>query len=167
MEENKIKVKDIISFMIVIVLAVLFVVFVAQRTRVVGSSMEPTYHDGDQLIVNKILYRFSKPKRNDVIVFEMDDERHLIKRVKGLPGDTVQVKDGSIYINGKIQKEEFPQMDACGSAATPLTLGKDEYFVLGDNRNHSSDSREFGPVKKKQITGKAWIRIWKAKKRSE
>lgn len=167
------KVKDILStgiyFLIVLLITYLVIVFVGQRTEVSGESMEPTLSDGDNLIVDKISYRFRDPARFDVIVFpfKYQKDTYYIKRIIGLPGETVMIdKEGKIYINGELLEESYGRevIDAnkIGIAAEPITLGADEYFVLGDNRNHSSDSRtpEVGNIKRDEIIGRAWLRIW-------
>ena len=131
-----------------------------------GHSMETTLSDGDNLIVDKISYRFRDPERFEIIVFPFQYEEHTyyIKRIIGLPGETVQVIDGYVYINGEVLDENYglEVMDDPGIAAEPITLGEDEYFVLGDNRNHSSDSRDpsVGVLHRDDIMGRAWIRIW-------
>lgn len=151
---------------IVLVLTFLVVRYVGQRTEVSGHSMEPTLSDGDNLIVDKISYRFNDPQRFDIIVFpfQYKDNTFYIKRIIGLPGETVQIKDGVIYINGEVLEEHYGKevMEKSGLAAEPITLADDEYFVLGDNRNASSDSREpsVGSIKRENIIGRAWLRIW-------
>lgn len=151
---------------IVVVASLLIVSFVAQRTEVMGSSMYPTLVEGDQLIVEKVSYHFTDPKRFDVIVFPYpeDPSVHYIKRIIGLPGETVQISGETIYINGEPLEEDFgtSEMGTAGIAAEPITLGDDEYFVLGDNRSVSKDSRyeSVGNIHKDDITGKAWLRIW-------
>ena len=125
--------------------------------------METTLSDGDNLIVDKISYRFRDPERFEIIVFPFQYEEHTyyIKRIIGLPGETVQVIDGYVYINGEVLDENYglEVMDDPGIAAEPITLGEDEYFVLGDNRNNSEDSRyaDMGNVKKRNIIGKVWF----------
>lgn len=156
----------IITLIIVYAISMLIVTYVGQRTIVDGPSMQNTLQDGDNLIVNKIGYRFSDPKRFDIVVFDYlyEENTEYIKRIIGLPGETVQIIDGTIYINGDALEENFgkEEMVNAGIAAVPIELGEDEYFVLGDNRNHSKDSRDplVGKVKRSQIVGKAWIRIW-------
>lgn len=158
-----------VYLLIVLVLTYLVIVYVGQRTEVSGSSMEPTLTDGDNLIVDKITYRFNEPERFDIIVFpfQYQENTYYIKRIIGLPGETVQIdEEGVIYINGEVLYEtygrEIISADKIGLASEPITLGPDEYFVLGDNRNHSSDSRipEVGNIRKEQIIGRAWLRIW-------
>lgn len=147
----------------------LVITFVGQRTEVEGASMENTLHNGDNLIVDKLSYRFHDPERFDIIVFpfQFQDNTYYIKRIIGLPGETVQIMDdGSIYINGEKLEENYGmeviKPETIGRAAEPIELGEDEYFVMGDNRNNSSDSRTdmVGNIKRENIIGKAWLRIW-------
>ena len=148
-------VKEVISFLlyigIVFLLTYLVIHYVGQRTEVSGSSMESTLSDGDNLIVDKISYRFREPERFDIIVFpfQYEEKTYYIKRIIGLPGETVQIDvQGNIYIDGEVLEESYGRevIDErmIGLAAEPITLAEDEYFVLGDNRNASSDSREIG-----------------------
>lgn len=157
----------VLYILIIIGLTYLIITFVGQRTRVSGSSMETTLSDGDNLIVDKLSYRFQEPKRYDIIVFPYQHEENTfyIKRIIGLPGETVQVVDGYTYVNGELLSSDVygaEVMDSPGIAAAPIQLGEDEYFVLGDNRNHSSDSRDasVGVLKRENLIGKAWIRIY-------
>ncbi len=151
---------------VVLVITFLIITFVGQRTHVSGESMKNTLDHGDQLIVDKITYRFKDPIRYDIIVFpyKYEDNTFYIKRIIGLPGETVQIADGEIYINGEVLRESYGRevIQDPGMAADPIKLGEDEYFVLGDNRNASSDSREpsVGIIYRKDIVGRAWIRIW-------
>ena len=162
--------KEILSWVFyiafVLVLTWVIITFVGQRTRVDGRSMMNTLHDGDNLIVEKLSYRFSDPKRFDIIVFPPTGKKeYYIKRIIGLPGETVQIdENGNIYINGELLEENYgaETIQNPGRAAKPITLGDDECFVMGDNRNNSKDSRseEVGNVKRSQIIGRAWLRIW-------
>lgn len=151
---------------VVLAITFLIITFVGQRTHVSGESMENTLDDGDQLIVDKLTYRFHDPERFDIIVFPFryKDNTYYIKRIIGLPGETVQIVDGEIYINGELLEESYGRevMQDAGLAAEPITLGEDEYFVLGDNRNYSSDSRDpsVALIHRKEIIGRAWLRIW-------
>ena len=157
----------ILYILVIIGLAYLIVTFVGQRTRVSGQSMETTLQDGDNLIVDKISYRFHDPSRYDIIVFpyKYEENTFYIKRIIGLPGEIVQVKDGYTYINGKKLTSDIygrEVMDEPGIAEEPIKLGSDEYFVLGDNRNHSQDSRDpyVGVLKRSDLLGRAFIRIY-------
>ena len=151
-----------------IVLAFLLVRYGITKTTA-DASMEPTLQEGDRILVDRLRYRIFKPKRNDVIVFCQDDDPerkdacYNIKRVVGLPGETVQIKNGGIYINGEemTEKVAVDRMMISGLATYEVKLADDEYFVLGDARNSSEDSRyaAIGNVKKSQIIGYAWIRL--------
>ena len=153
-------------FVIVAVVSFFIVTFVGIRTRVDGKSMMPTLHNGDNLLVDKLTYRFRDPERYEIVVFPYKHEENVyyIKRIIGLPGETVQVLDGSVYIDGeKLEKDYGAElMEDPGIAAEPIELGEGEYFVLGDNRNHSSDSRmaSVGVLKREDLVGRAWVRIW-------
>lgn len=173
---NKI-VKELLNTAVYIVsvlcLTWFIITFIGQRTEVSGSSMENTLQDGDNLIVDKMTYRFKDPERFDIIVFppQYDPATYYIKRIIGLPGETVSIdSDGTIYINGEVLTESYGNQiirkDKIGNVTYPVTLGEDEYFVMGDNRNNSSDSREqiVGNIKRKDIIGRAWVRIWPLEK---
>lgn len=160
-----------IYLLVVLVLTYLVITFVGQRTEVSGSSMETTLSHGDNLIVDKISYRFNEPERFDVIVFpfQYQEDTYYIKRIIGMPGETVRIdEEGTIYIgdeNGEHVLEEFYGMETIqfpGRAYETVVLGEDEYFVLGDNRNNSTDSRmqEVGNIHRSDIIGRAWVRIW-------
>ncbi|MBQ8527003.1 MAG: signal peptidase I [Lachnospiraceae bacterium] len=151
----------------ILVLTFLVIQYVGQRTVVHGESMENTLMDGDNLIVDKLTYRFHEPKRFDVIVFPFrkGENTYYIKRVIGVPGDSVYIDDlGDIYINDEKLLEGFGKETILdpGMAGDTVYLGGDEYFVLGDNRNASADSRDpsVGVVKRDDITGRAWLRIY-------
>lgn len=159
--------KTSLYLLFVLVLTFLVIQFVGQRTEVVGSSMEPTLSDSDDLIANKISYRFSDPERFDIVIFPYTYEEDVfyIKRVIGLPGETVYIDpDGFIYINGDILIESYGNkiMNDAGLAVEPIVLGEDEYFVLGDNRNNSKDSRfiDVGNIHRSEIIGKTNFRIF-------
>ncbi len=164
-------VKELLSLIIYIGLVVLlcyFVInFVGCRSRVDGSSMNPTLEDGDNLWVDKLSYRFGNPKRFDVIIFNYDEDTTYVKRIIGLPGETVRInQDGHIFINDQLLKEDYGKEvilpTNLGRASQPVVLGEDEYFVLGDNRNNSQDSRwaDVGNVNRKDIVGKVILRIY-------
>lgn len=167
---EKSKLRETVEFIIycglAILVGLLIVRFVGQRTEVIGESMSPTLENGDNLIVDKLTYRFSDPKRFDIIVFPFKENRtvYYIKRIIGLPGEKVQIKDGKIYINGMELEEDYGAETIAdpGIASSPVTLGADEYFVLGDNRNNSEDSRRasVGNISRDEIFGRAWLRFW-------
>lgn len=157
----------LIYFLIIVALTYLIITYVGQRTRVSGHSMETTLNDGDNLIVDKLTYRFKDPKRFDIIVFpyKYEENTYYIKRIVGLPGDTVQVIDGYTYVNGELLTSDIygaEVMEDSGIASSEISLGEDEYFVLGDNRNHSQDSRDpsVGVLTREDLLGKAWVRIY-------
>ena len=154
----------IICALLALVLAFVITKYVAHHTQVDGTSMEETLKDGDELIVEQVSYYFHDPERYDVIVFPTSTHNSYIKRIIGLPGETVQIMDGKIYINGNMLTESYGRdpIEDPGLAADPIYLAGDEYFVLGDNRNASVDSRssEVGLIKKDKIIGKAWLRFY-------
>lgn len=157
----------IVYILIIIGLTYLIITFVGQRTMVSGSSMETTLQNGDNLIVDKISYRFRDPKRYDIIVFpyKYEEDTYYIKRIIGMPGETIQIQDGYVYINGeKLTSDIYgkERINNPQTAAEPITLGEDEYFVMGDNRNHSMDSRDpgVGVLKRSDLIGRAWMRIY-------
>ncbi|MDO4344774.1 MAG: signal peptidase I [Eubacteriales bacterium] len=162
--------KEILSwigcFAVAIAAALFIVTFIGQRVRVDGRSMESTLQDGDNLICDKISYRFSDPERFDIVIIypeENNKKDKWIKRIIGLPGEEVRIDtDGTIYIDGEKLEENYGKevIEDPGMAIEPIQLGEDEYWVMGDNRNHSSDSRVIGPVTKDRILGKAFIRIY-------
>ncbi|MCR5602135.1 MAG: signal peptidase I [Lachnospiraceae bacterium] len=144
-------------------LGVMTVNFVGIRTSVVGSSMEPVLFNGEEVLLNRIIYQFSAPKRGDVIAFHPngDENTHLyVKRIVGLPGETIQIKQGSVYINGEMSAMDIETLDA-GVAAEPMKLSDEEYFVMGDNRENSEDSRSanIGNVTREMIEGKVWYHM--------
>jgi signal peptidase I len=165
-------IKELVStlvYILVVVIIVWFIVtFVGQRTEVSGNSMYETLEDGDNLWIDKLSYRFSKPKRFDIVVFPYQESSvYYIKRIIGLPGEKVRIdEDGTIYINGTPLQEDYGyetiQPNMIGRAGKDIILGEDEYFVLGDNRNDSKDSRfeEVGNIKITELEGKAVFRIW-------
>jgi signal peptidase I len=160
-----------VAKIVIISLAIIFPVryFLIQPFYVKGSSMEPNFQDGEYLIINEISYRFSKPKRGDVIVFKYpkDTSQYYIKRIIGMPGETVEINNSRIII----YNEKFPkgiEINESGylgfslitSGEERVTLASDQYFVLGDNRVASSDSRDWGELPEKDIVGRAWLRCW-------
>ena len=142
--------------------------FLVQPHQVYGNSMLPNFHNGDYILTDKISYRFRLPKRGDVVIFHSPTypEREFIKRIIGLPGEKILLKEGKIFINGKRLSEPYLPPHTSTRPGLFLKEGKEvivplsEYFVLGDNRSNSSDSRDFGPIPRKAIIGKAWLRYW-------
>ena len=172
LEDKKVRGVLRLVFEIIVTLAFAALVGIAmfQSVTMQESSMEPTISVGDRYFMNRVIYRVSSPKRGDVIVFRTnasDDAALHIRRVIGLPGETVQIVDGQILINGETYKEgkDFPVISNPGMASSPVTLESGEYFVLGDNRNNSEDSRygSIGKVNKKYITGKLWFKLFPVK----
>ncbi|MBQ2467088.1 MAG: signal peptidase I [Lachnospiraceae bacterium] len=160
-------ISTIVYLLVVFVLIFLFIHYVGQRTVVSGSSMENTLSNGDNLIIDKISYRFRDPERFEVVVFpyKLDEKTFFIKRVIGLPGETVYIDaKGTIYINGEKLEESYGREVIAnpGLASSEITLAEDEYFVLGDNRNNSEDSRfdDVGNIKRSDLIGRAWVRIY-------
>ncbi len=154
----------IVEIAIVLGIAFVFVYYIGLRTSVVGPSMMPTLANKQEILINRFIYLITDPKPNDIIVFlpnGNEKSHYYVKRVIGTPGDTVQIKDGTVYVNGAPFEEEL-ETDAILDtelAGEEILLAEDEYFVLGDNRNNSEDSRyaNIGNVKKQHIIGKAWF----------
>ncbi len=165
-------VKEIVEmflYVVFVIVAVWFViVFVGQRTEVSGDSMYSTLEHEDNLWIDKLSYRFQEPERFDIVVFPYhESEVFYIKRIIGLPGETVRIdEEGNIYIDGEILEEDYGyekiSVDMIGRAGEEIQLGEDEYFVMGDNRNNSKDSRseEVGNIHRDELEGKVAIRIW-------
>jgi signal peptidase I len=145
-----------------LLIALLINVFVGQATRVEGQSMEPNLHTDQRLVVEKLSYRFHGPQRFDIVVIRMPDqgEELLIKRVIGLPGETVEFKDGHVYVNGEMLEESFTSEDTQAGRQSVITVQPLHVLVLGDNRNRSNDSRSFGTVPIENIVGRAWFSYW-------
>ena len=156
---------DFVKLIIVIVVILFLMIYVVSVTQVVGNSMHSTLENGDVLVLNKIKYRFMDIKRGDIISLEYADTKYLIKRVIGLPGDTISIRDNTLYINGEVYIEnyldeglEYDDFELSSLGYT--TIPEDMYFVMGDNREDSLDSREIGLIKKEEIIGKVSFRIW-------
>ena len=163
--------KEILStslYLLFVLCAIYLVIhFVGQRTQVQGSSMEPKLSSDDNLIVDKISYRFHDPERFDIVVFPFryEENTFYIKRVIGLPGETIRIDGkGNILIDGNILEESYGKevIQNPGRAYEEIVLADDEYFLMGDNRNNSTDSRDpsVGNVRRDEIVGRAWLRIW-------
>lgn len=142
--------------------------FLVQPFYVKGASMEPNFFDHEYLVIDELTYRFRQPQRGDIVVFHYpnDPKNYFIKRVIGLPGETVEIADGKVkiyndkYPNGIILDEQVYLDDVYTAQTRRETLKADEYFVLGDNRPSSLDSRYFGPISTKVIVGRVWVRGW-------
>ncbi len=152
------------EILITLMIAFTLVYFVGLRTGVVGQSMAGTLEGGTEILVNRFIYKVTNPQPNDIIVFlpnGNEKSHYYVKRVIAVPGDTVQIRDGAVLVNGKPFPEEIQTADIedPGLAEEELVLGDDEFFVLGDNRNNSEDSRyaNIGNIKKEYIVGKAWF----------
>lgn len=155
-------IRDILETVLPAILIVLVVnVFLAQATRVEGQSMEPNLHNNQRLIIEKISYHLHPPRRGDIVVIRMPNRNTdpLIKRVVGLPGETIEIKDGHVYINGQMLTESYLEQLTYGNTG-PHVIEPDSIFVLGDNRGASNDSRSFGEVQISSIVGRAWFRYW-------
>lgn len=154
----------IFKLILICLLALVIVFYFGRQVKNSGDSMKPAVKDGDVVLVNRMIYDASKPKRGDVIIFKPngnENARSYIKRIIGLPGETIQIKDGKIYIDGEKLEEDYEttEIENPGTAFEKITLDGDEYFVLGDNRKNSEDSRmaDIGNVRRSEIEGKAWF----------
>jgi signal peptidase I len=133
---------------------------IAPRYIVDGASMQPNFETGEWIIVSRLPYLFGTPQRGDVVILDFDDPQDdLIKRVVALPGETVEVHDSRVYVNGVALDEPYINAEP-RYTYEPITLGPDEYYVLGDNRNNSRDSHAFGAVTQDHIMGRAWLIYW-------
>jgi signal peptidase I len=155
----------VVEILIVLLIALVLVYFAGMKVTVIGNSMENTLTDGSQVLVNRFTYNLTGPKSGDVIVFlpnGNEKSHYYVKRVVAVPGDTVQIVGGVLYVNGELfDDQDTEAIKNAGLAEEEITVGEDEYFVLGDNRNSSEDSRyaNIGNIKKEYITGKAWFVI--------
>lgn len=160
--------KFIVDIIMVVCVAFVLISFTCTKTTISGNSMnnpnKSSLENGDVLLINKMKYSFSQPSRYDVIAFErpnITSSKTYIKRVIALPGETIQIKDGKVYINDAVLNNDVSTDNIMtgGLASSPLTLGENEYFVLGDNRNNSEDSRfaNIGTVKREDIVGAPWL----------
>lgn len=163
--------KWITDIIVVIMIALFFLSIFGEKTQVEGNSMSPALKSGESVLINKFSYKFSSPVRYDVIMFQVKEKEKnnfYIKRVIGLPGETLQIKNGRIYIDGEIldYNGEEESIVSPGTASKEIVLGEDEYFVIGDNWNNSEDSRSetIGNIDKRNIVGKVWFRVSPAKK---
>lgn len=160
------------SLLIAILIGFLLTAFVIQRNEVSGNSMYSTLHNGDQVLVEKISKLWQPFQKNEIVTIQGQDipylhgelQEALVKRIVGVPGDEIQIKNGQVYINGVLQQENYISKDQLTEPLNPIfshiKLKEDEYYVLGDNRTRSRDSRDFGPVPKRAIMGVVWVRIY-------
>lgn len=164
--EGRLLLRDLVFALMI---AALVVVFIVQPVKVEGTSMLPRLHDGERIFVNKLIYydeyRWApKIERGDIVVFwyPNDPSKSYIKRVIGLPGELVEVREGIVHINGAVLEEKYldPSENASSASPAPVNVKANYYFVMGDNRDNSSDSRSWGQVPKKYIYGKALLRYW-------
>ncbi len=169
MESFRSHVIDFIQTLVVFgaIFALLYL-FVAQFHKVSGLSMFPTFDNNDYLITEKVGYKIGEPKRGDIIVLKnpRDESQDFIKRIIAIPGDAIKIQDNAVFLNGQKLNESYlaPEIETHSGAflteGTEIKAGPNQYFVIGDNRNHSSDSREWGSITKKEIVGKAFFRYW-------
>lgn len=167
MEENRIKriIREVIPYVIILIVVILVKTYLVSPIQVNGVSMMNTLHDRDIMILNKLNYRFNKINRFDIVVVKYQDT-YLIKRVIGLPGESIEYKDNKLYVDGKYIKEEFLDEDTITEdfilkdVIDEKTIPKNTYFVMGDNRAHSSDSRVLGVFSKKDIEGKTTLTVF-------
>ncbi len=154
--------RELTEIALLVVSIYTFVNLSTVRAIVEGPSMQPNFYTGQLIIVNRFAYYFRSPARGDVIVLHdpQDPSEDFIKRVVGLPGETVQMKGGRVYINGRLLDEPYIA-EFCNTCPDDVwKLDEEHYFILGDNRNHSLDSHRFGPIDRRLIVGQAWIRYW-------
>lgn len=166
---NKSTIHEILSTLfycgVAVFLAFVLVFSVGMKISMVGVSMEPALYNGQEVLINRFIYKITSPKRGDVIAFLPNgnqNSHYYLKRIVGLPGESIQIIDGYVYINGeRLPEDEYDKMADYGIAGNEIQLGSDEYFVLGDNRNMSEDSRSgnIGAVKKDTIAGKVWFHL--------
>ncbi|MDP3900077.1 MAG: signal peptidase I [bacterium] len=161
-----------VAKVVIISLAIIIPVryFLIQPFYVKGASMEPSFYDHEYLIIDEITYRFREPQRGEIVVFKYprDPSQYFIKRVIALPGEKIEIQNGEVFIytkdtNRKIKLDEgylFENIDTIANTDTPIEVGEDQYYVLGDNRNHSKDSRNFGAVKSSFVIGRVVFRGW-------
>ncbi|MEA3406832.1 MAG: signal peptidase I [Chloroflexota bacterium] len=166
MSEKELPVKSWLRELVESVLPALVIVlvinvFLAQATRVEGQSMEPNLHNNQRLIIEKVTYRFNKPEHGDIVVLHPPQQsgEPLIKRVIGVPGETLEIHDGQVYIDGQVIDEPYLDQPTWGTFG-PILVPEGHVFVMGDNRRASNDSRAFGVVAFEDIIGRAWVRYW-------
>ena len=160
---QKLKIKDVIRDLIIVVAIVLLIGFFVKPIIVEGASMNPTLQDDDYLLISRQSYTFGEPERGDIIVFphhESTEDSLYIKRVIAIPGDHLEIHDGNVYINGELQYEDYIKSGAITEGYVNLIIPEGQVFVMGDNRENSSDSRYFGTVNIEEVTGEVFVRLW-------
>ncbi|MBL8119406.1 MAG: signal peptidase I [Anaerolineae bacterium] len=163
---RKTRFHEILNLLVFMVAVYVLLEMAAPRSIVLSISMNPTLVENERLLISRVSYLFGQPQRGEIVVFEppghIRGEPPLIKRLIGLPGETVELREQAVYING-VMLEEAYLPESCQAMRCPdreWTLGIDEFFMMGDNRNHSRDSREFGPIPRRQVVGRAILRWW-------
>jgi signal peptidase I len=154
-------IREVVTTIIVAVVIFLVLQATVQSFVVIGSSMRPNFEPGQRLLVSKVAYRFGEPQRGEVIVFRPPNNKDIdyIKRVIALPGDKIEIKEGTVYINNVALDEPYIKAPT-NDTLRPTEIPENEYFVLGDNRNNSNDSYDWGTVPRQNIVGKAWLSVW-------
>ena len=155
--------RELIETIVLSLIIFLVIRMVVQNFRIESHSMEPNFYEGQFILVNKLAYRFGDPQRGDVIVFKNPNniDEDYIKRVIGLPGDTVEIRDQDLIINGNVQLEPYPlNAISPNTYFGPIVVPPDSLFVMGDNRPNSRDSRSFGPLSEDLVIGKTWVRVF-------
>jgi signal peptidase I len=156
--------RELVETIVLSLVIFLLIRQVVQNYRIESHSMEPNFVEGEFILVNKLAYRLGSPERGDVLVFHNPNnpDEDYIKRIIGLPGDSVEIREGEVFINEKLLAEDYPhhEIPALYPPYGPVVIEPDHLFVMGDNRPQSSDSREFGQLSEEFIVGKAWVRVW-------
>lgn len=164
MRDIKEFIKDTSKYLIIALVVLILFVYVLSFQQVIGPSMTPNYEEGEVFLLNKIRYKFSEIKRFDVVVLESNQSKYMIKRIIGLPGEHIEYKENKLYVNGKEVIEEFIKTGDTANfnikSLSEEVIPKDSYFVVGDNRENSQDSRSYGFISKDDIIGKVEFRIW-------
>jgi signal peptidase I len=156
-------VRELVETVVLSLIIFLLIRQVVQNYRIENHSMEPNFYEGQFVLVNKLAYWLGEPTRGDVVVFHnpRNTNEDYIKRIIGMPGDTVEVRDQTVFVNGQPLPEDFPHNAMPpGEFIGPIVVGDNQLFVMGDNRPNSSDSRVFGPIEQDLVVGQAWLRIW-------
>jgi len=165
-EKQKSFVRDLLEIVLLALAIYVIIMFLVQTVHVMGQSMEPTLQNNDFLVASKIAYHLGSPQRGDIVIFRpsSDPTKDYIKRIIALPGEHLRINHAQVFINGHLLKEPYLSekwtVSDSWNQGDEQVMPPDEFFVMGDNRNHSTDSRLLGPQRKDQFLGKAWVRIW-------